>query len=140
MAAATESWVDDLLTKTPATTTYVLDKTLEEITTNLVRVLDRFALEPERKEYFLTKLSGFYHIDYLFQLNLGKIYKWLPKRGHKLMDGVLVDVRFQDKGTYLLFKCQQRFYLVFFENAVFFQRLTENDKIRLLAAAGGFSR
>jgi len=138
----TKEWLDELLDKRTVASSslgcYNNTKTMEQITIELKTILDELTTA-EEAEAIVAKLGGFYHVDFVYQLNPGRFYRWVlvpppPPRKLKLENGgILVDVKILDKGIHLLFKCGRNyFHRVPLDNAIFFQKMTVDEQIYMM--------
>jgi hypothetical protein len=111
--------------------------TLENITIEMNNILESLCGSGPKKDENMKKLFGYCHVETIFSFCHGRFYRWITKTDGKLWTGgILVDVRFFDGGVNLLFKTTSSFKTYFrqipLDSAVFFQKMTAEDQIRLL--------
>jgi hypothetical protein len=114
-----------------------INKSLETITRELTDHLrTMFATEKERDVY-MEKLYGYMWTNKLYELMIGRFYRWMLIDKRKLTSGgVLTDVRFHPQGTILLFKStffKSRFQQVLFDKIALYQKMTQEDCLHAVA-------
>jgi hypothetical protein len=133
---SSSTWIDELLKqKNNNLIIYHHNKqSLEQITIENNDVLKSLQLKQIELDAYMTKLYGYFFVDEIYKFNFGKFYRWIKKNADKLYTGgILVDMRFLDKGVHLLFKTNGfRFHQIPLDSAFFFQKMTIEDQIQLL--------
>jgi hypothetical protein len=103
-------------------------KSIEQITIEVSEIIDNHVADEETRGEWMDKLYGYLWTERIYEFICGRFYRWMYN-GRLTTGGILVDVRFTDKGVHLLFKIGTRFQQIAFDSAVFFQKMTHDDTI-----------
>jgi len=139
-------------------TDYLGNRSLSDISLEIVQSLEGIRLSKDSIPEYCDKLKEYRAIDKLFQLHKGKHVRWIriPSRlldshvgynqekiktvtfhRHELPSpiltngGIVVDIKFTNSGTQILCKNKNRFIQYKFDDCITFQKLTEDEQLLL---------
>ena len=115
----------------------IIDSTRSAIKEKLEDALDELNLDDELYDNFLSKLSGYRHIDNISIIRPGAYIRWIKLGSDtpKLTAGChICDINFTDNG--LLITCKNfrnSHFNIYFDQCVIFQKLSEQEQVLLSA-------
>lgn len=137
-------------------TDYLGNRTLSDISSEIIECLKDINLSEDSIVEYCEKLKEYRAIDQIYQLHKGKHVRWIriPSR---LLDsyveinnknkvlllnaeiprpiltngGIVVDIKFTNNGTQILCKNKDRFVQYKFDDCLTFQRLTDDEQLLL---------
>ena len=122
---------------------FLENKTIDDISNEVYSSLEiHFSSNLSNPEIILlcNKLAGYRYVDEIYQLERGRYIRWIRKPRSesdtiKVTNGaILMDIKFLDNGVHILCKTnQQRFIQVKFDECLFFQKLSMDEELILLA-------
>jgi len=112
---------------------YLEGKKLEDISKEIYDSV--FFLEETIAKDYCMRLIGYRVVDRICDLRNGRLIRWLKKKNGSLTNGgLLMNVKIEDKGVLLLCKNNiNRFFNVYFDDCLVFQKLTIEEQIILIA-------
>lgn len=129
------NWIDNILeniTNKEDNYHYLINHTIESLDNIKRNVLSNF----DDKEKWEKSLSMYRYIESLDDLRLGSHIRWIRKREDKSVltnGGILIQIKFLDKGTYVVSKNGMRIMQYQLDNCDTFQKLSAEEWIILLA-------
>jgi len=122
---------------------YLENKTLHDISKEIVESLSELPVSTDDKRVLCQKLADYRHVDELDQLHIGKYIRWIRKEpltseiGKCFIPtltagGVLVDLKFEKTSTQMLIKNNNhRFTRCKFDECIVFQKLSPAEQMLL---------
>ena len=119
-----------------------LGKSMDTVTKNIVEILEELEVSSEKVIEFSGKLIGYQYIDRVCDIRLGRFIRWIKRPNSKNIDnvmnytlhrgGILTSIDVNDSGIVLLCRnVNNRFFRMKWEDCVFFQQLSLEEKIIL---------
>jgi hypothetical protein len=125
-----EDWVQQVCDNAD-TFSYLEGKNVEMIEREKKEIFLLLGLEDEK---YLMSLSLYRYIDEIRELHLGKHIRWLRKGTNRLTNGAFVtQVKFLDKGTYIVCKNAGHMMQYLFDDCYTFQKITAEEWVILLS-------
>lgn len=125
--------IDKLLqTIDKGNTHYLSNKNTEYITNEIAEAI----IENGWGRELSTKLCGYRLVTELHELHKGKYIRWAKREpdGKLTNGGIVVNITFSEKGTYIVCKTNQHRIIQFhFDNYVTFQKMSLEEQLILLA-------
>lgn len=122
---------------------YLENKTMEIVTREVYNKIKSMRFTKNKIAHYCEKLAGYRLVNQVFELRKSRSIKAFKIFDEKtgmtienptLLAGLLVNIKFLNGGTYLLYKnLTGRFFNLKFDNCVIFQKLTEEEQLILLA-------
>jgi len=135
-------------------TDYLGNRTLSDISSEIIECLKDINLSEDSIVEYCEKLKEYRAIDQIYQLHKGKHVRWIriPSRllnsrvesnkPNVLLNGemprpiltnggIVVDIKFTNNGTQILCKNKDRFVQYKFDDCLTFQRLTDDEQLLL---------
>jgi len=119
---------------------YLGEKTLETISEEVVESLSILDISDEKRRSICEKLVSYRYVDQIYQLHKGKYIRWIriqsserstAKPSELTNGGVVVDISFTDKGTFVLCTSRMRFFKFKFDDCLIYQQLSDNEQMIL---------
>lgn len=126
--------IDELLEDTnDVKNDYLQDKTLLEIQKDIDGALNEILDDENMIENYLDRLSDYRLVDEVGELHNGKHIRWIRRGTQKLTNGgIVVEVKFTDKGINVLCKnAMHRFIQFKYDDCVIFQKLSIDEQLIL---------
>jgi hypothetical protein len=106
---------------------------INEINLNILRELN---LDNKTLNSYFNKLEGYRYIDEIDELKYGAFIRWIPLINPNNLPlnycGIICDIKFNDKGTYIVCKnFMHRIYQIKMEQCLIFQKLSDQELILL---------
>jgi len=98
----------------------------EEIVESLISI----SLSPDLLPEFCSKLVEYRFVDKIFQLQKGRHVRWIRKENAKpnlTNGGIIMDVKFTNKGVSILCKNKNRFIQYGFDDCLTYQKLSADE-------------
>ena len=120
---------------------YLENKSLDDISKDIffsIQSLGQFTEENENLNQMCLRLSGYRVVDRICDLRNGRLIRWIKKKTPKVLTngGLLVNVKIENSGVKLLCKNNMnRFFSVFFDDCLVFQKLTMEEQLILMASS-----
>jgi hypothetical protein len=114
---------------------FLENKTLGDVSKEIMEALETVGMT--NIENICMRLSGYRFVDRVCDLRNGRLVRWVKKNNNVLTNGgLLVDVKIENKGVKLLCKNNMnRFFSVYFDDCLVFQKLTMEEQIVLMASS-----
>ena len=135
-------------------TDYLGNRTLSDISSEIIECLKDINLSEDSIVEYCEKLKEYRAIDQIYQLHKGKHVRWIripsrlldshidPNKPNTLLNskiprpiltngGIVVDIKFTNNGTQILCKNKDRFVQYKFDDCLTFQRLTNDEQLLL---------
>jgi hypothetical protein len=135
-------------------TDYLGDRTLSDISSEIVECLTEINLSEDSIVEYCEKLKEYRAIDQIYQLHKGKHVRWIripsrlldsyidPNKPNTLLNskmprpiltngGIVVDIKFTNNGTQILCKNKDRFVQYKFDDCLTFQKLSDDEQLLL---------
>jgi len=114
---------------------FLENKTLGDVSKEIMEALESVGMT--NIENICMRLSGYRFVDRVCDLRNGRLVRWVKKNNNVLTNGgLLVDVKIENKGVKLLCKNNMnRFFSVYFDDCLVFQKLTMEEQIVLMASS-----
>ena len=135
-------------------TDYLGNRTLSDISSEIIECLKDIHLSEDSIVEYCAKLKEYRAIDQIYQLHKGKHVRWIripsrlldsyiePNKPNTLLNaeiprpiltngGIVVDIKFTNNGTQILCKNKNRFVQYKFDDCLTFQRLTNDEQLLL---------
>ena len=109
------------------------EKSLKQISEEMYESLS--FLEEDKKKDYCMRLIGYHIVDRICDLRNGRLIRWIKKENGLLTNGgLLMNVKIENKGVILLCKNNSnRFFNVYFDDCLVFQKLSMEEQIVLMA-------
>lgn len=105
---------------------YIGNHSLKTISEEVVEILKTENIDLQHLYKYCDSLLNYRFIEHVYHIHKGKHVRWL--RNNKLTNGgIVVDVKFTDKGTQVLCKSKNRFIQYIFDDCITFQKLTYDE-------------
>ena len=116
---------------------YLENKTLDHLFNENINSLKKLKISKLKIKEICEKIAGYRFVENLSEIHKGKHIRWIKINDidKKLTNGGLVmDIKFFDKGSYILCKnIQHRLFQIKFDDCVIFQKLSQGEQLILLA-------
>jgi hypothetical protein len=113
------------------------NKTLDSISQEKMEVIQSLETPKKIKKEYFDKLAEYMFVDEIHELQRGKYIRWIRKINPGVITngGILVDIKFLDKGTYIVIKppSMPRFIQYKFDDCFTFQKLGYEEQLILTA-------
>jgi len=115
--------------------------TTAKIAQDIIRSLKSINLPQDQIEDYCMRLLDYQYMDEIHELTLGKYIRWL-RRSDKIpklsIGGVITDIIIEDSGVYVKIKIINVQYSckLKYDDFLIFQKLSNDDKIRLTMTTG----
>ncbi len=118
---------------------FLENKTVQDLSKEILEALQTISCPDIEK--LCLRLSGYQFIDRLCDLRLGRLVRWIKRTGNSLTNGgILMDVKIENKGVKLLCKNNMnRFFSIYFDDCLIFQKLSMEEQIVLMASSSSSS-
>jgi hypothetical protein len=121
---------------------YLENKTLDDISKEIFYAIHSLGYsntdDNELLQQICVRLSGYRIVDRICDLRNGRLVRWIKKKNPKILTngGLLVNVKIENTGVKLLCKNNlNRFFSVFFDDCLVFQKLTMEEQVILMASS-----
>lgn len=128
--------IDNLLDSIETTKNDYLDnKTMDDITNDIYEKIEEIDIHKDKKEELYQKLTGYRHVDEIYELHKGKMVRWIRIGNHKITNGgIVTDIKFLNNGIHVLcMNSQRRFIQYKFDDCYTFQKMTTEEQLILMA-------
>jgi hypothetical protein len=113
---------------------YLANTSLSKITTVVYSKIKEFTEDAEEIADLCDKLAEYRYAEEIFEIQKGKYIRAMNVETGKLSyGGIVMDIKFTDKGTYILCKNQNRFIQIHFDKYLIFQKLSMDEQLYLMA-------
>ena len=116
---------------------YLENKTIDDIIQENISELKSIGLKSENIRKMCEKLTGYRHVENLYDLHKGKHIRWIRKDDNdkKLTNGgIVMEIKFFDNGTHILCRNNQhRLFQIKFDNCILFQKMSVGEQLILMA-------
>ena len=116
---------------------YLENKTIDDIIQENISELKSIGLKSENIRKTCEKLTGYRHVENLYDLHKGKHIRWIRKDDNdkKLTNGgIVMEIKFFDNGTHILCRNNQhRLFQIKFDNCILFQKMSVGEQLILMA-------
>jgi hypothetical protein len=116
---------------------YLENKTIDDIIQENISELKSIGLNSENIRKTCEKLTGYRHVDNLYDLHKGKHIRWIRRDDpdKKLTNGgIVMEIKFFDNGTHVLCRNNQhRLFQIKFDNSILFQKMSVGEQLILMA-------
>jgi hypothetical protein len=116
----------------------LMNLTLTKIKKINFNILKELNLDDETIVSYFNKLKDYRYIDQIDELKYGAFIRWIPLIDPNNLPlnfcGIICDIKFGDKGTYIVCKnFMHRMYQIKMDECLIFQKLSEQELILLNA-------
>jgi hypothetical protein len=116
----------------------LMDLTLTKIKKINFNILKELNLDDETIVSYFNKLKDYRYIDQIDELKYGAFIRWIPLIDPNNLPlnfcGIICDIKFSDKGTYIVCKnFMHRMYQIKMDECLIFQKLSDQELILLNA-------
>ena len=115
----------------------IINQTFEEIDKNKENILKELELSKKDMKILLKKLEDYKYIDEFPDLQIGRYIRWINLNNHENIKlttgGILCDIKMDDSITLVFKNNMNRFFQINMDEALVFQRLSEQERIILYA-------
>lgn len=115
---------------------YLENKTLDILFQENLQTLRQLKISKQKITEICEKIAGYRFVENLSEIHKGKHIRWIKinDTDKKLTNGGLVmDIKFFDKGSYILCKnTQHRLFQIKFDDCIIFQKLSQGEQLILL--------
>jgi hypothetical protein len=113
---------------------YLENKTMRDMETEIYEIVNTLELTNNMKLDYCKKLVGYRYIDSINEIHKGKHIRWINKKGNLTTGGLVVDIKFTEKGTHILCKNNMnRFIEIKYDDCNIFQKMTMEEQMILMA-------
>ena len=115
----------------------IINQTFQEIDKNKENILNELELSKNDMKILLKKLKDYKYIDEFPDLQIGRYIRWINLNNHENIKlttgGILCDIKMNDSITLVFKNNMNRFFQINMDEALVFQRLSEQERIILYA-------
>jgi hypothetical protein len=113
---------------------YLENKTMRDMEKEIFEIVNTLELSSNMKLEYCKKLVGYRYIDSINEIHKGKHIRWINKKGNLTTGGLVVDIKFTEKGTHILCKNNMnRFIEIKYDECNIFQKMTMEEQMILMA-------
>ena len=113
---------------------YLENKTMRDMEKEIYEIVNTLELSSNMKLEYCKKLVGYRYIDSINEIHKGKHIRWINKKGNLTTGGLVVDIKFTEKGTHILCKNNMnRFIEIKYDECNIFQKMTMEEQMILMA-------
>ena len=113
---------------------YLENKTMRDMEKEIYEIVNTLELSSNMKLEYCNKLVGYRYIDSINEIHKGKHIRWINKKGNLTTGGLVVDIKFTEKGTHILCKNNMnRFIEIKYDECNIFQKMTMEEQMILMA-------
>ena len=116
---------------------YLDNKTMRDINSDVFSAIHDLGISKEHEKLVCEKLIGYRYVDEIHELFKGRHIRWIrmyDDEAHLTNGGIVVNVKFTDKGMQVLCKNpQHRFMQYMFDECLTFQKLSTEEELLLMA-------
>ena len=110
------------------------NKTLESIAHENRLVLEILSINNDTLKSYFDKLTGFTHVNDLYQIHKGKYIRWINSKNQLTNGGIVVDILFNNNGTNIMVRnSMNKIIQIKYDSNTIFQKLTTQKQLLLLA-------
>ena len=99
-------------------------------------VINKLNLPIQKKNKLLKSLKGYRYVEDLQEIIEGRFLRWLITKNNEISlsnGGILVEIKIEDSINLVLKNNRNNFFQINLDNNIIFQKLTEQEKIIILA-------
>ena len=99
-------------------------------------VINKLNLPIQKKNKLLNSLKGYRYVEDLQEIIEGRFLRWLITKNDEISlsnGGILVEIKIEDSINLVLKNNRNNFFQINLDNNIIFQKLTEQEKIIILA-------
>ena len=116
----------------------LLNTSYEKIAKDKNDILQQLQFNSEKLKLYHTKLKDYRYVDELNDLKYGQYLRWIniknPERLKLTNGGIFLEIKLLDTGTHMMIKNNMnRIYQIKMDECIVFQKLSDQEKIILLA-------
>jgi hypothetical protein len=115
----------------------IVNETFQEIDKNKENILNELELSKKDTKILLKKLEDYKYIDEFPDLQIGRYIRWINLNNHENIKlttgGILCDIKMDDSIALVFKNNMNRFFQINMDEALVFQRLSEQERIILYA-------
>jgi hypothetical protein len=120
---------------------YLENKKTSDIAQEILDSMEMFNISPNDIAPLCNKLVGYRYVDEIYQLHKGKHVRWIKKadinKKPQLLNrgGIVIDVKFEDKGIYIICCVSNTSYILKYkyDDCLTYQKLSMDEQLILLA-------
>ena len=116
----------------------LLNTSYEKIAKDKNDILQQLQFNSDKLKLYHTKLKDYRYVDELNDLKYGQYIRWIsiknPEKLNLTNGGIFLEIKLLDTGTHMMVKNNMnRIFQIKMDECVVFQKLSEQEKIILLA-------
>ena len=99
-------------------------------------VINKLNLSIQKKNKLIKCLKGYRYVEDLQEIIEGRFLRWLITKDNEITlsnGGILVEIKIEDSINLVLKNNRNNFFQINLDNNIIFQKLTEQEKIIILA-------